>query len=143
MSVIFTHLIRFHFFAQNVITFNTVLDAISKTREEGAAERAETILNKMQRMYEQGCKDVRPDTFSFASVLNAYANSGQPDAARKAEKILKHMQMLHEDGNDSVVPNTICFSTVIKAYSRSNERGSAQVSYQVFNPNITMTRFQT
>ena len=104
------------------------MNAISKSKEKDAASRAERILNKMQRMYEQGCDDVRPDTLSFASVLNAYANSAERGSAEKAEKILKHMQLLHKNGNDSVVPNTICFATVIKAYSRSRRFGAAQVS---------------
>ena len=98
---------------QDVITFNTVLDAISKSREKGAATRAEAILNKMQSMYEEGAKEIQPDTFSFASVLNAYANSDEPGAAEKCEDILKHMQLLYENGNHRVRPNTICFATVI------------------------------
>lgn len=122
-------MIIFLFPFQNVITFNTVLDAISKSKGKGVAARAENILNKMQQMYEQGCKDVRPDTFSFASVLNAHANSGERGAAEKAETILKHMQRLHEDGNENVKPNTICFATVIKAYSRSRYYGAPQVSH--------------
>ena len=90
-----------------------MLDAISKSDEKGAATRAETILNKMQSMYEEGAEDVQPDTFSFASVLNAYANSDEPGAAEKSEEILKHMQLMYENGNHSVRPNTICFATVI------------------------------
>ncbi len=90
-----------------------MLDAISKSDEKDAAARAEDILNKMQKMYEDGFDEVQPDTFSFASVLNAYANSNQPGAAEKAEEILRHMQLLYENGNNRVKPNTICFATVI------------------------------
>jgi hypothetical protein len=82
----------------------------------------------MQQLYEEGHKDVRPDTFSFASVLNAYANSNERDAATKAEDILRHMMTLHEEGNPSVRPNTICFATVIKAFSRSRYYDNAQVN---------------
>ncbi len=96
-----------------MITFNTVLDAISKSNEKGAAARTENILNKMQQMYEGGLKEVQPDTFSFASVLNAYANSDEPGAAEKCEEILKHMHLLYENGNHRVRPNTVCFATVI------------------------------
>lgn len=112
----------------NAITFNTVLDAISKSKLPGSAARAEKILNKMQLIYEEGWNELRPDTFSFASVLNAYANSDEPDAAAKAEEILKHMHLIHQNGNNNVIPNTICFATVIKAYSRSRDNDAPQVS---------------
>ena len=119
---------------QNVITFNTILDTISKSKEKGAAARAESLLDRMQQMYLDGCKEVRPDTFSFASVLNAYANSTEPNAAEKCEEILRHMQLLYEDGNKNVRPNTICFSTVIKAYAKSRRPDAAQVSenYKIY-----------
>jgi len=110
----------------NTITFNTVIDAWSKSNEPKGAARAEKLLKTMQKLHEEGYPDVRPDTYSFASVLNAYANSNNPKSARKAEDILKHMQTLYEEGNDNVKPNTICFSTVIKAYSRHQTKDAGE-----------------
>lgn len=91
--------------------------------------KAESLLKLMQKMHQDGSKDICPDTVSFSCVLNAYANSKEKEYAQKAEKILKHMQRLYEAGNKNIQPNTICFATVIKAYSRfPREPGTAQVS---------------
>ena len=90
--------------------------------------KAENLLKLMQKLHEEGSKDICPSTVSFSSVLNAYANSKEKDSAQKAEKILKHMQRLYDAGNQNVQPNTICFATVIKAYSRfPRQLGTAQV----------------
>eukprot|EP00557_Chaetoceros_sp_GSL56_P006495 CAMPEP_0176503992 /NCGR_PEP_ID=MMETSP0200_2-20121128/15682_1 /TAXON_ID=947934 /ORGANISM="Chaetoceros sp., Strain GSL56" /LENGTH=900 /DNA_ID=CAMNT_0017903367 /DNA_START=234 /DNA_END=2934 /DNA_ORIENTATION=+ len=110
----------------NTITFNTVIDAWSKSNAKHAAAKAQEILKEMQILYEKGFPGVCPDTFSFASVLNAFANSPEANSAEKAEELLRHMCKLNENGNTNVVPNTICFATVIKAYSRCSTKGSAE-----------------
>ena len=114
----------------NTITFNSVLNALSKSRKEGSATRAEQILRHMQDLHTSGDVNVQPDAFSFSSVLNAHANSNERGAGEKAERILKFMFEISEGKNDrttNVKPNTVCFSTVIKAYSKSRgDPASAQ-----------------
>jgi hypothetical protein len=81
--------------------------------------KAESLLNEMQTLHQNGYPNIAPDAHSFASVLNAYANSSDPHAAEKADGILKHMQQLQSEGNNNIKVNTVCCATVIKAYSRS------------------------
>ena len=59
----------------NTITFNSVIDAWSKSRAQDAAARSEEVLYRMQELYKKGYGDARPDTLSFTSVLHAHANS--------------------------------------------------------------------
>ena len=119
----------------NTITFNSVLNALSKSRKEGSATRAEQVLRHMQDLHKSGDVNVQPDTFSFSSVLNAHANSCEHGAGEKAERILKLMFDISEDKNDKTInvkPNTVCFSTVIKAYAKSRgDPASAQKAEDV------------
>ena len=82
----------------NTISFNSVISAWAKSGERGAAQRAESILKRMQELHEAGNPDVKPNTISFNSVISAWANSGERGAAERAEAILKRMQELHEAG---------------------------------------------
>lgn len=49
----------------NKITFNTVLDAFAKSGHKGAGEKAESLLNEMYSLYEDGAKQLEPDVVSY------------------------------------------------------------------------------
>jgi len=59
---VLTHLAHFiHYFS-----FNSILDAWAKSGGgRAAAERAEEILEWMDRLHKGGNKDVKPDTISY------------------------------------------------------------------------------
>ena len=110
----------------NSITFNTVLNALAKSREPDAPYRAEALLNRMQEEYEAGNDDVKPNGVSFSSLLNSWAKSDLEFAAERAEAILNRMEDLAARGNADVAPNPVCYSTVIHAWSRSGASDSAE-----------------
>lgn len=90
-----------------------------------AAERAEEILEWMDRLYKSGNYCVRPDTITFNAVLDAWARSGDRMAAHRAEQILDHMDELYRAGNQGVKPDTYTYNTLINAHAKSSEKGSA------------------
>lgn len=90
-----------------------------------AAERAEEILEWMDRLYKSGNTSVRPDTITFNAVLDAWARSGDRMAAHRAEQILDHMDELYRAGNQGVKPDTYTYNTLINAHAKSSEKGSA------------------
>jgi Asp-tRNA(Asn)/Glu-tRNA(Gln) amidotransferase C subunit len=90
-----------------------------------SAERAEEILEWMDRLYRSGNQDVRPDTITFNAVLDAWARSGDRMAAHRAEQILDHMDELYRAGNHGVKPDTYTYNTLINAHAKSSEKGSA------------------
>ena len=55
----------------DTITYSTVIDAIAKSGERGAGNRAEAILNKMQGKYEAGDAGVKPNIRSFWIISNS------------------------------------------------------------------------
>lgn len=100
------------------INFNTVLDAWAKSGGgRASAERAEEILEWMDRLYKGGNKDVRPDTITFNAVLDAWARSGDRMAPHRAEQIVNHMDELYRGGNNGVKPDTYTYNTLVRRRS--------------------------
>ena len=142
------------------INFNTVLDAWAKSGGgRQAAERAEEILEWMDRLHKQGNTLVCPDTISFNAVLDAWARSGDRVAPRRCEQILDHMDELSRAGNKGVKPDVFSYNgklsvlilspsrrycqscahlksiiaVLINSHAKSGERGSAARAEQVLS----------
>ena len=79
---------------------------------------AEAILEHMQKRYQAGNTNVRPNTVCFNTVMSAWAISGDPATVRRAEAILERMQELYEAGNVDAKPDTISFNTVLSAWKQ-------------------------
>ena len=94
------------------VTYNAVINAFAKSKMEDAAERAEEILLKMEKMYEAGA-DIQPNTRSFNSVMNAWAKSSRDDAADHAQELFDFMNGLYKKTNKSVRPDVHSYCTVI------------------------------
>lgn len=108
-----------------VITYNSVLNAFSRSDTQEAAPRANALL---QRMIEDSLNDasaVKPNRTSFNSVLNAWARYSRydPEAPVKAEELLNLMYDLYYSGRlETVKPDGVTYSTLINAWARSGDR---------------------
>jgi len=110
----------------NTISYNTVLNALSKSNDKDAPYRAEALLKRMQQEYEAGNEDVKPNTISFSSLLNIWAKSDWDFAAERAEAILTRMEDLAAHGSSHVAPTVVSYGTALHAWSRSNAPDSAE-----------------
>jgi pentatricopeptide repeat protein len=54
----------------NTRSFNSVINAWAKSRIDEAAMHAEELLDLMEKRYEEGNNEVRPDVHSFCTVIN-------------------------------------------------------------------------
>ena len=89
----------------NLLAYNTVLNAWSKSGEPGAAKQACAILETMEEK-----PGITPDVYSFTSVIDACAKAGD---ARMAETILHKMESLYNaTGDISVKPNIRSYTSV-------------------------------
>lgn len=108
-----------------VISLNMNLDSLAKSREKRSAERAEQLLLRIEKLYEEGYYDSKPDVVSYNIVLNAWARSKWRGSTNKAELLLKRMEDLYyKDGDSDVKPNVITFNCVLNAYARSTDRNA-------------------
>ncbi|MGK3750823.1 MAG: hypothetical protein ACI8RD_003123 [Bacillariaceae sp.] len=92
--------------------FTMAVDAWAKSGEGvSAAQRAETILQQMNKKYQStGLENLRPTTGIFNAVINAWARSKDKIAPNRAEQILKWMDNLHKT-NPSIRPDKYTFNT--------------------------------
>ena len=80
-------------------TYNVVLDAWSKSRDPGAPERAETILNEMFKHHN---KKVKPNVKSYNAVMNAYVDSDKwhTKSYPKVQAIFDRLVQASESGKE-------------------------------------------
>lgn len=107
-------------------TYATAVDAVGKSGESGAAQRAEAILRRMEEFHRAGKTQVKPTHVTYTSVIDAYAkqcysSSSQADA-EAAELLLKQM----EEEDDTIRPNKISYTAVIDAWGKCGEGKRAE-----------------
>ena len=103
--------------APNRRTFNTVLAAWARSSSSAAFESAESLLRKMQELYQSGRLDSCPDVVSYNCVLSSLAGkqvTKNAIAVAKAEALLNEMITLStQQIGQSISPNENTFTNVI------------------------------
>lgn len=114
----------------NLRTFNTVINACSKSDGRGVPETAEKLLETVSLWHSRGDLEEGPDIFTYSGVINCWSKSSRPEAPQRALGILKAIILKHDETrDDSIRPDTITYSTVMDAYAR---RGNVEGANQVF-----------
>jgi hypothetical protein len=83
----------------------------------GDSNRAEVILQEMQREFLAGNDRIRPNTASFNNVLLSWSRSGSAMAAWRVDGIFQRMTELDRNGELEVKPNGTTFDIVIATIS--------------------------
>jgi hypothetical protein len=83
----------------NAKSWNSVLNTLSRSSDEDAAQRAEDVLCEM---YSEG---VIPDVFSYAALLHAYQKNTFSGSAQRADEIVRRMEQLYFDGEITSAPD--------------------------------------
>ncbi|VEU39803.1 unnamed protein product [Pseudo-nitzschia multistriata] len=104
----------------NTVTFNTVLDAWSKSKLPGATDRAGKLLNYMIQSQDP---HIVPDVFSFTCVMDTLAKSKEPSKASQTRELLDRLIQMHQDAlqnggkrkADALRPTQIPYNTVLNA----------------------------
>lgn len=100
----------------NTAVYNIVLDSWANSREEGSAERAESILLEMERMNEHGNQDVKPNSGSYNAVIKAYVkNGGRLTAPPKVESLVNRMER-----STTVSPNRRSYNLLLYCLANSS-----------------------
>ena len=103
-----------------------------------AGRRAEIHLDDMERKYESGDENLKPDSRLYGLVLNAWAKSSSFEKAQRANNVLMRMEKQQQNGNEDVHPNEHCHSLVINACAFTNsgqeaEREAFRIAVTTFN----------
>lgn len=105
-------------------SLNMNLDSLASSGQQGAAARAQELLQRIEALHDEGYYQIAPNIVSYNSVLKAWANEqGGADHAMDL-----FVDMTEKDGQ-RVVPDTVTFNTLIWAYAREG-RGESDLDNQ-------------
>jgi pentatricopeptide repeat protein len=116
-------------FQPDLATWNSVLTAWAKSSTADPAQ-AESILEHMHTLHQQGQLTQCPDVVSYSIVLDAWAQHAgtNPKAAQRAQQLLERMD----------TPNHISYNTVIHAFTRAgNPHQAEQLVTRMMEQNIS------
>lgn len=119
--------------------YNFVIRSLAKSRQRGAAERAENLLREAVKQYPPWM-DVKGrvrgmSVESFNVVLTAWAKSGLDYGAERAEKLIIFMDEV-DSANGSpgtVKPNISSFTSLIDAYAQQSEWDGVAAAERILN----------
>jgi pentatricopeptide repeat protein len=105
----------------SVVTYNTVLDSWTKSKQKNNWKRARDILNHMEQLYQTGDEQVQPNVRTWNTVLNCMAKSGKVDLA---EDVMDQFTQAAKEGRTDGGPNVRTWNTLLAACigKRDNNR---------------------
>ena len=86
----------------NVVSFTAVINGFAKSRQEGAAEKADAWLHRFWDLHKEGKVSDKPNKITYNAVLTAYARSrdNKALAGQRAQELLEELWSLYEETGD-------------------------------------------
>lgn len=101
--------------------YTKVIQGWANCGEAGGVERAEEILDYMQKLSDEENEDSlfarRPAVAAFNAVISSYAESGRPDAAQQSMRVLQKLYDWNQSGRTDVFPNKETYAAVLLAFA--------------------------
>jgi hypothetical protein len=109
----------------NASNFATMIDAWAAVspNEEGAAERAEALLDRLDELY-RGDVQLRPTVACYRGVIAAWARSKNPESGHRAMSILNRLEQ-----QPGLAPIRSCYHYVLTAIGKSEDPNKAQAAF--------------
>ena len=101
-------------------SYDAVIDAWARSKEENRGERAEVIFYEMLKRHQAGYAKAKPTIRSVNKVLLSWARCNSEDAAHRAEVFLDRVDTLRRKGTLDLIPNSVSYTTVIEAWANSS-----------------------
>jgi len=123
----------------NLDIFNNLLLAwskvSSKSQRQKAGERAEAILEHMEKLASSNVlPGVKPNLQSYNVILSCWSRYGNGE---RAQKLLERMIQRWESGDAKVAPDTVSYSRVLSAWERAGNYERCR-----FITNVLLKQFQ-
>jgi len=126
----------------NEYNINTVISAYAKSGRDDGADKAIRILQKMERLHNNGSKNnnndnnVRfvPRVETYNAIIDAYAKSGQLSAPHNANLLLQYMTELYvTKQNIHAKPNVRSYNSVMNAWAKSKDMYAPEQAMELLN----------
>jgi hypothetical protein len=94
--------------------YNAILNALAKSCQPSAAEKAEEFLTMMQTS--PGSK-LRPDIVTYSTVIDCHTKCG--GGCQRAEELLRFVEGNYRGGDKSLEPNAVFYSAILQAWAKT------------------------
>lgn len=97
-----------------IYEYSNVIEAFSKSNFSGAVERAESLLNRMERKYHDGDVFLMPTSENYVCIIAAWKNS--PDVEKRvdgAKRVFDLMMKEYQNGNHACKPTVEAYNAII------------------------------
>ena len=121
----------------NAVVYSTLLDCLAKSRGSSSTRAAEGVLERMERLYQNGKGEARPDASAYANLINCYTKSEHPRASRRALELLEDSERQYKKGNKSMKPTLLLYSAVFQALAKTRSVKSAEKAEQLLRRKLT------
>jgi pentatricopeptide repeat protein len=108
--------------APDIISYNKLLDAWGKSNEQGCGQRAEEILEALERN-----SQFQLDSRTYSAAIYAVVRSNEPESIVRAKAIWKHAE------SSGIVPDVYLNSVLLEVYACSTTPGSAEQAEELLN----------
>jgi pentatricopeptide repeat protein len=103
-------------------TLNIVMKALTSCGEEGAADKANDILKRMEKSSSAGDHLLKANLLSYNTVLDSYAKKGDAIAA---EALLNQMYIRAKTESGISEPDAHSYTAVLSAWARYEDKSIA------------------
>lgn len=110
-----------------------MLNCWARSDQDGAAERAEAILTRMEELALRGNAHVAPNAVAYSTTLHAWSRSQAHDSADRAVALLTRMEKAHRNGQAFSKPNQYCYNATMNAIAKSSLPSKATKAYDLLH----------
>jgi hypothetical protein len=105
-------------FNHTIVSWNVLIKAWGRSRAEDSVTRAKNILLRLEKQYEQGYSDVKPDTTTYSSVINCCAYYNGPGEGKGAAFEVAWRAFCKIKDSNNLVANNVVYGTLFKAIGK-------------------------
>lgn len=122
----------------NKISYVTAIDVFcrkcnGKGDNSAAAVRAQSVVDRMMRLYSKGIGFDRPTRIIFNALINAWSRSKDSMGAVNAEKIFRWMESQYRAGDTYVQPDEMTLCGVLNAWANHAQDGGAMRAQEILD----------
>jgi hypothetical protein len=115
-----------------VFGFKSIIEAWSKSRRPGSAQRADATLTVLEQLYREDVISDTPPASCYRSVIYGYASGDDLQGASSSQKALQRMKAAHEAGHIDEGPGVHEYILVLNALAKSRVPYKAVEAAQIF-----------
>ena len=97
-----------------------------------AVQRAQQWFQQMEKRYEDGDTECKPNRVTCTTLINCWRRSERPEAGEEAEKIISMMETRYKGGDLDFKPDVYVFAAAIDAWARSKSLDKAARAWQLY-----------